>query len=115
MTATISHPFLNDRVSVHHKPETLIHTLHEFSADCANECESDCDAWGADNLVFPSDSFGDCVAFLLSDDTLKDSHSKGELHFEILEKEDGDLCDAVILKGGYLDIQQAIFFEDWPQ
>lgn len=114
MTTTISNPFLNERPTVRHASETLLATLYEFTHDCANKCESDCDAWGIDNYVFPASSFDDCVLLLLNNPDFKESCEKGELHFEIQEKADGDDIDAVRLKAGYLDIQQVIYFEDLP-
>lgn len=111
MTATITNPLTNDRDSIHLDTAKAIDILSEFAHDCANESESECDAWGLYNYVFPANSFDDVFLLLMNNAGLKESRAKGELHFELKEKEDNDIVDAIVLTAGYLDIQQVIYFQ----
>lgn len=109
---TYTNEFEHQNVPVFLPAEKIIHTLMEFSADTENQDESECDPWGAVDLVYPNSAFSDCVALLTSNPSLKEARKRGNLHFEILEVEAGDNIDAVILKGGYLNIEQGIYFYD---
>lgn len=113
MNAIITQPqqeFTHQNTPLFFEADKVLSHLMDFAADCANEDESECDAWGYNDLVFPASAYSEAVALLTSNPTLLASRKSGDLHFELLEVEDGDEVDAVILKGGYLEIQQGIYF-----
>lgn len=104
--------FEHQNVPINLKAESAFYLIAEFAADAAKRDERQCDTWGINDIVLPSKAFDIAFLYLMNNEYMKESRQKGELHFELMEVEDGDPIDAIILKGGYSNIQQAIYFYD---